>query len=308
MSAETPLSPSFQLPPLPLEEWERSKNALHLMLQIVGKSRLALHPKLNHWWHVTLYPTPRGLATGTMPYGAGAVSVEMDFWDRAVKAQTSTGAERGFAIEGMSVSDFYTSYMAMLKDLGVEASILAKPYDNKHDEPFPKNGLGPCDFDYVRRFHAALLGVNAVFETFRGRFLGKSTPVHLFWHSFDLALTRFSGRTAPLMKGKNPSDQEAYSHEVISFGFWAGDDNVREPMFYSYAYPEPEGLAASQLSPAEAMWNADSGSSMALYPYEAFRTADDPKTALLAFMESAYIASATKGGWDIEGLKLASAY
>ncbi|MEL7028038.1 MAG: DUF5996 family protein [Pseudomonadota bacterium] len=308
MPDPAPLTKQFQLPSLPLEEWEDTKNVLHLILQIVGKSRLALHPKLNHWWHVTLYVSPRGLTTGAIPYGAGALSVEVDVFDRALMVRASNGVERGFSMQGLTVAAFYDALMKLMAEIGVDLKILAEPYDNKHDTPFPDNLLGPCDFDHVLRFHQSLTGVASVFETFRGRFLGKSTPVHLFWHSFDLALTRFSGRPAPTMSGKNPSDAEAYSHEVISFGYWAGDDNVREPMFYSYAYPEPADLARTTLSPAAAAWNTDGGSAMALLPYEAVRTASDPKAALLDFLESAYLASAEKAGWDIAALRLDGAY
>ncbi len=283
-------SPGLDLPDLPLPAWEDAKRTLHLYLQIVGKIRMALHPKLNHWDHVTLYLSPRGLTTGAVPAGAGLVDIEFDFVDHNVVIRGSTGARKVISLyDGLSVASFYTSVLGSLRQLGVEVRILAKPYDPAKvgsDLPF-RNDHTHTRYDppFVNRFWQILVWVDAVFREFRGRFYGKSTPVHLFWHSLDLVHTRFSGRAAPL-EGGSSSDREAYSHEVVSFGFWAGDDQVPAPAFYSYTYPEPGGLKEAPLLPEAAFWKGE-GNSMALLMYDDLRELADPKGALLDFLESA---------------------
>ena len=294
-------------PPLPIEEWEDTKNTLHLFFQIVGKIRLTLFPKMNHWWHVTLYLSPRGMTTRPIPYKDMVFQIDFDFFDHKLLIQTSSGDESSFSLQGISVSDFYSKLMHNLKALGIEVEIKADPYDVPFSkEPFQSDKEhSDYDGEYVNRYWRILMQVNPVFEEFRGKFIGKSTPVHLYWHHADLAVTRFSGKKAPTMEGGTNADKEAYSHEVISFGFWAGDDNVRAPAFYSYTYPEPEGLTEEPLSPEEAIWNTDNGA-MAVLMYDDLRNHDKPREALLSFLESAYMAGARKAKWNLEEFDLAA--
>ncbi len=292
-------------PPLPIEEWEDTKNTLHLFFQIVGKVRLTLFPKMNHWWHVTLYLSPRGMTTRPIPYQDMVFQIDFDFFDHKLLIQTSTGDERSFSLENISVSDFYAKLMDYLEDLGIEVKIKADPYDVPFSkEPFQSDKEHSAyDGEYVRRYWQILMQVNSVFEEFRGKFIGKSTPVHLYWHHADLAVTRFSGKKAPDFEGGTAADKEAYSHEVISFGFWAGDDKVRAPAFYSYTYPEPEGLAEQPLSPKEAFWNTDNGA-MAVLMYDDLRKHDNPQAVLLDYLESAYEAGVRCAGWNADEFEL----
>jgi hypothetical protein len=297
-------TPPLELPALPLEEWEDSKDTLHLFVQIVGKVRLRLHPKLNHWWHVTLYVSPRGLTTRAIPYGGASFEIALDLIEHALHIATSHGEARSFPIDSLSVAQFYERLFGALAELGIEARILARPYEHKSQIPFAKDDQHKAyDRERVQRYWRILVEVGNTLETFRGRFLGKSTPVHLFWHSFDLTLTRFSGRPAPEMTGGSASDREAYSHEVISFGFWAGDQNLRAPAFYSYTYPEPEGLKSEPLRPAAASWIDQRGSALALLIYDDLRAGPDPRAALLDFFQSAYEAGARRAGWDRAALE-----
>lgn len=292
------------LPPLPLEAWDATKQTLHLYLQIVGKVRMALFPKQNHWWHVPLYVSTRGLTTRPIPYRSSNIEIEFDLLSHRLAIRDGQGDERAFALhDGLAVADFYAQLFTALGELGVDVDIWAVPYDHASTTPFAEDHEHAAyDAEYVERFRRILTWVNNVFQTFRGGFLGKDTPAHLFWHSFDLAYTRFSGRPAPAMDGAGPVDQEAYSHEVISFGFWAGDDNVPAPAFYAYTHPEPDALADAPLHPDAAFWNTDGGSAMALCMYDDIRMSDTPRQALLDFLESAYRAGATRAEWDIDAL------
>lgn len=292
---------SYLFPPLPIEEWEDTKNTLHLFFQIVGKIRLSLFPKMNHWWHVTLYLSPKGMTTRPIPYKDIIFEIEFDFIDHKLLIQTSRGEEKSFGLEGLSVSEFYRKIFQNLEEAGVKVDIRARPYDTPFSStPFASDTEHySYDKEYVNRYWRILVQVNSVLEEFRGRFIGKSTPVHLYWHHADLAVTRFSGRKAPPMEGGTKADKEAYSHEVISFGFWAGDDNVRAPAFYSYTYPEPEGLTEEPLSPKEAFWNTDNGA-IAVLMYDDLRNHDSPRDALLGYLESAYLAGANRAGWVLE--------
>jgi len=284
-----------------LDAWRPTKDTLHLYLQIVGKIRLALHPPVNHWWHVTLYVSPRGLTTRSIPHDGRNFEIEFDFCDHALKIKTSDGRYEDFALfDGLTVADFYASIIANLAKLGINPEIKAIPYEAPSTLPFADNHEN-CSYDkeYVERFHKILVAVDDIFEEFRGRFNGKSTPVHLFWHSFDLALTRFSGRPAPPIDGANMVTREAYSHEVISFGFWFGDDNVPAPAFYSYTAPEPDGLAREPLQPDAAFWNTEKGA-MALLMYDDVRRCGDPRQMVLDFLESAYAAGAKRANWDTQ--------
>ncbi|HET6520493.1 MAG TPA: DUF5996 family protein [Geminicoccaceae bacterium] len=296
--------PPLDLPPLPLEAWAGTKDTLHLYAQIVGKVRAALHPKLNHWWHVTLYVSPRGLTTRAVPYGGGAFEVAFDLIDHALGVTTSRGGQRAFPLAGLTVADFHGRLFDALAELGIEARIRPEPYEHESKVPFPDDRAArPYDAAYVHRFWRALVQADGVLREFGGRFLGKQTPVHLFWHSFDLALTRFSGRAAPPMTGGTRADREAYSHEVVSFGFWAGDRSFAEPAFYSYTYPEPAGLAEEPLRPGAAFWADRNGSALAVLRYEDVRGAADPRGALLEFLEGAYRAGARRAGWPVDELR-----
>jgi hypothetical protein len=293
-------------PALPLEEWRPTKNTLHLFLQIVGKIRLKLFPRINHWWHVPLYVSPRGITTRTIPYGGGSFEIEFDFRDHKLRITCDSGNGRDFSLyDGMTVAYFYRQVFENLKALGIETSIWAVPYEAPSKTPFAEDTENKSyDKQYVERFHRILINVDNIFEEFRGRFTGKSTPVHLFWHSFDLALTRFSGRPAKIREGAGMVEAEAYSHEVISFGFWAGDANVAAPAFYAYAAPEPAGLAAEKLAPETAKWNEANGSHLAVLMYDDIRNLDDPRKVILEFLESAYQAGAKLGNWDVENFTL----
>lgn len=294
-------------PAMPLEAWRPTKNTLHLYLQIVGKIRLAMHPRINHWWHVPLYVSPRGLTTRAIPYHGGNFEIEFDFKDHALKITTSGGGYEDFSLyDGLTVADFYSSVSANLAKLGIKPKIWAVPYEAPSTTPFAEDTENKSyDREYVERFHHILVGVDDILEEFRGRFIGKSTPVHLFWHSFDLALTRFSGKAAPTMPEANMVTREAYSHEVISFGFWFGDDkpnSVAAPAFYSYTAPEPAGLANEPLSPSSAKWVGANGAHLALLMYDDVRELPNARDVILDFLESAYEAGGRVANWPIHEL------
>jgi hypothetical protein len=296
------LTAGSMFPPLPLEEWEESKETLHRYVQIVGKVRLARSPFRNHWWHVPLYVTTRGLTTSPIPYEHITFEVSFDLMDNRLMVSTSEGEGFAFAMDDLPVAEFYRKLFDGLGTLGVEISINATPFDLGDEYTLAENTFHcVCDREYVRRYWRILVQVDQVFKEFAGRFNGKTSPVHLFWHGFDLAVTRFSGRRAPEREGADKVTLEAYSHEVISFGFWPGDTNVREPAFYAYTAPEPEGLTGQPLEPEAAFWATEGG--MALLMYGDLRKMDSPKSALLQFMESAYQAGAKTAGWDVEGFR-----
>ncbi len=292
------------LPELPFEPWERTKETLHLWAQIVGKIKLASSPPRNHWWHVPLYVDVRGLTTRRLHAPDGiAFQIDFDFVDHRLVVRTND-AEVSFALEdGLSVAAFDRRLHDALKTLGVDVAIRESPFGVPMTTPFPEDEEhASYDADAVLRFWRVLDWTDWVFEEFSGWSCGKTSPVHLFWHSFDLAVTRFGGKRAPTIAGADPVTQEAYSHEVVSFGFWAGDQNVREPTYYSYTAPEPAGLRDTSLRPAEAHWVEQGAGSLAVLPYEVVRTADDPRATLLAFLQSTYDAGAGLAGWDREGL------
>lgn len=292
---------NHSFPEMPLDAWRPTKNTLHLFCQIVGKIRLAMHPRINHWWHVPLYVSPRGLTTRTIPYTGGNFEIEFDFKTHKLEIRTSDGAIEDFGLyDGLTVADFYTSLFSNLSKLGIEPNIKPIPYEAPSTTPFSEDVENKSyDKEYVERFHQILVGVDDIFEEFRGRFVGKSTPVHMFWHSFDLALTRFSGKRVTPREGAGMVEREAYSHEVISFGFWFGDDKtVPAPAFYSYTAPEPSSLSEEPLSPSSAKWAESNGAHMALLMYDDARMAHDPSGMILDFLESAYHAGAKRAGWD----------
>lgn len=289
-------------PALPLEEWRSTKETLHRYSQMVGKVRLALVPFRNHWWHVTLAVDSRGLTTGPMPVGDGRVlQVHLDLREHRCELHDSAGASRRFGlVDGLACATFHDQLFAALSDLGVEVDIDATPYDL--DGPrFPDDvHHDSYDAEAVTRYWQILVSSADVLGEFAGWFNGKQSPVQLFWHSFDLALNRFSGRRAPVRSDAGVVEAEAYSHEVISFGFWPGDDAVPYPAYYSYTAPAPDGLTDQPLQPDAATWDVDAGT--ANLPYDAVRGSGDPRAVLLAFLQSAYLAGATRAGWDVDDL------
>src|SRR5215204_5376592 len=290
------------LPPLALDEWEDTKETLHRYCQIAGKVRMELSPFRNHWWHVTFYVTTRGLSTGPIPYGDMTFDISFDLLENKLAVTTSDKGEFSFALDDLPVAQFYLRLFDGLRSLGIDAAINTKPFGLDDEYTLDENTLHcVCDREYVRRYHRVLLWADGVFKEFAGRFAGKTSPVQLYWHGFDLAVTRFSGRRAPERPGADRVTREAYSHEVISFGLWPGDANVREPAFYSYTAPEPEGLTEHPLSPEAASWLPEGG--MALLAYEEVRNSSSPTKTLLEFLESAYRAGANSAGWDIEALR-----
>lgn len=304
----TPATSAIELfPPMPLDEWRPTKNTLHLYLQIVGKIRLAMHPRINHWWHVPLYVSPRGLTTRSIPFKGGNFEIEFNFRDHQLEIRTNSGRFEDFALfDGLSVADFYSSLFSNLSKLGIEPKIWAQPYEAPSTIRFAEDHENRSyDKKYIERFHHVLVAVDDILEEFRGRFTGKSTPVHLFWHSFDLALTRFSGRPAPPMPEANMVTREAYSHEVISFGFWFGDDkpnSVAAPAFYSYTAPEPAGLADEPLSPPSAKWVDSNGAHLALLMYDDVRELPNVRDIVLDFLESSYQAGGKRASWPVDDL------
>lgn len=294
-------------PEIPYDAWEGTKTKLHLVAQIVGKVRLGLSPEMNHWWHAPLYVSARGLTTSAIPHDGMVIEAEIDFVDHVVNARTSDGAARVVPLAGVNVADFYSQFFDALHALGVEVKIVGRPFDPARvgsDVPFARDTVHSAyDADYAHRFWRALVGIEPIFREFRGRFVGKCSPVHFFWHSFDLAVTRFSGRNAPLAETADPVTRQAYSHEVISAGFWPGDGAFREPAFYAYVHPEPVGLEKETLRPDAAWWQPQNGTHMALLRYDDFRAAPDPRVALLEFLQSSYEAGAKLAKWPREDLE-----
>lgn len=293
-------------PALPYAEWAETCRALHLWSQIVGKYRLAHAPWVNHSWHATLYVTPRGLTTGTVPDGETAVSLTFDLREHVLIGETLAARER-VALEAMSVAEFLNRATALVERLGGRMDIHGAPNEIPAARPFAEDTAPrPYDRAAVERFHRALVAIDRVFTRFRTGFLGKVSPVHLFWGSFDLAVTRFSGRRAPAHPGGVPAlpdsvTREAYSHEVSSAGFWPGGGGVEEPMFYCYAYPAPGGFAARPVEPAAARFDTTLGEF--LLPYEAVRTSTDPEDAIMRFLQSTYAAAAETAGWERQALE-----
>ena len=296
-------------PELPTAAWRESCETLQLWTQIVGKIRLAREPWLNHSWHVVLYVNPRGLTTSPIPDGTRTFQIDFDFIDHVLRISTSDGAQRQFALAGHSVASFYAAIMAELAQLGIHVAINETP--NELPEPIrfsQDHQHASYDPDAVRRFLQILLNGDRVFKQFRTAFLGKASPVHFFWGSFDLAVTRFSGRRAPRHPGGVPHlpddvAAEAYSHEVSSAGFWPGSGAIDYPAFYSYAYPEPTGFRTTAVRPDAAFFSEALGEF--ILPYDAVRTAARPDQALLEFLQSTYEAAANAAKWDRDALECA---
>jgi hypothetical protein len=294
-------------PPLPFAALQPTAQTLQLFSQIVGKVRLAQTPWLNHSWHVTLRVSARGLATPLIPHGAASFAFEFDFFTHDLAVRVTDGGERRIPLAGQSVASFYAAVTSALAALKVPAVIDPHPSELPDPIPFAKDAAPRVyDPDIAKVYWRTLVQIDRVFSRFRTRFLGKCSPVHLFWGAFDLALTRFSGRRAPLHPGGVPHlpdavTREAYSHEVSSAGFWPGGGGVDEPCFYSYAYPTPAGFAGATVQPAAARFDTALGEF--LLPYEAVRTAADPDAALTAFLQSTYEAAADLGAWDRANLE-----
>lgn len=289
-------------PALPLEAWRDTYATLHMWTQIVGKTRLALAPWQNHWWQVALHVTARGLATGPMPYRSRTLDVEFDFVEHALVLRTSEGAVPEIALHPRSVAEFYRIYLAALEALDVRVELWPMPVEVEHSIRFTDDHQhASYDPEYASRFWRILVQVDDVFKQFRGGFLGKCSPVHFFWGSFDLAVTRFSGRRAPERAGADPVTREAYSHEVISAGFWPGSGAVQEAAFYTYAAPEPAGLRDLAPQPSAAYYHPQLREF--ILPYAAVRTAASPVDALVAFLQSTYAAAAQLAGWDRDALE-----
>jgi hypothetical protein len=284
-------------PALPWEEWKETATTLHMWMQIVGKTRLALTPRENHWWNVPLYVTPRGLSTWSIPYHDELFDVEFDFVDHHLHVRVSSGESNSIALRPQSVATFYQEYLELLRSFDIEAKITPKPVEVADPIPFSEDHQhASYDREAVYRFWRTLQHSDRLFKRFRAGFLGKSSPVHFFWGSFDLAVTRFSGRAAPPRPGADAITREAYSHEVISAGFWPGNGGFGAPAFYCYAAPEPIGLKQEQVSPAQAFYSGELNEF--LLKYEDVRKANSPDEAVLEFLQTSYEAAANLAGWD----------
>jgi hypothetical protein len=287
---------------LPLASWQDTYTTLHLWTQIVGKVRLALSPHMNHWWEVPLYVNACGLTTSPIPFERGIFQVQFDFIDHKLIIQTDRNESRTLLLKPRSVADFYREFMAALGELGIRVKIWKMPVEIPNPIPFDQDTQhASYDPEYANRFWRILVATDAVFKEFRARFIGKSSPVHFFWGSFDLAVTRFSGRRAPERPGADPVTREAYSHEVISCGFWPGGGEVKEASYYTYAAPEPVGYGEQRVLPERAYYHPQLKEF--LLPYEAVRTAAKPHQALLAFAQSTYDAAADLGRWPRQDLE-----
>jgi hypothetical protein len=294
-------------PSLVLDTWQDTCTTLHMWTQIVGKIRLVQTPFVNHSWHVPLYLTARGMTTSPIPCGERTFQIDFDFIDHRLLVQTSDGALKTMALEPRSVADFYQELFSILRQLGLAVTIHTTPNEVADAIPFDQDQVhSSYDAAHANRFWRALVQADRVFKRFRARFIGKCSPVHFFWGSFDLAVTRFSGRTAPLHPGGVPHCpdwimREAYSHELYSCGFWPGGGPLPYPLFYAYAYPEPAGFGAALVGPDNAFY--DSSFREFILPYEEVRQAESPDTVLLEFLQTSYEAAAGLGNWDRAALE-----
>jgi len=291
-------------PALPLEAWKDTCDTLHMWTQIIGKVRLKLTPHLNHWWEVPFYLTSRGLTTSPMPAGARTFDATFDFIDHALIFQTSGGRTETIPLRPQSVADFYHEVMATLRRLAIDVRIWTMPVEVPAPIRFVEDRQhASYDAPYAQRFWRILLKADAILKEFRTCFIGKASPVHFFWGSFDLAVTRFSGRRAPVREDADPITREGYSHEVSSCGFWPGSGSLAGPAFYSYAAPEPSGFKDAQVRPASVRYSAEFSNFLLLY--DDVRAAADPRAMVLEFLQSTYEAAATLGRWDRENLERA---
>jgi len=293
-------------PSLPLQSWQDTYSTLHMWTQVVGKIRLQLTPKLNHWWNVPLYVSSRGLTTSPIPCGQRTFEIQFDFIDHKLAITTSDGLVDHLQLRPMTVADFYHEVMAHLSALGLEVRINTKPCEVPDPIAFERDIVHAAyDPEYANRFWRILVTVNSIFLEFRSRFLGKCSPVHFFWGSFDLAVSRFSGRRAPERPGADAITRAAYSHEVISAGFWPGGGSVSGPAFYSYTVPEPEGYSLARVQPGPSFYDPQLREFLLMY--DDIRAADSPRSALLDFLQSTYEAGANLGRWDRNALEMPAA-
>lgn len=288
------------LPELPLPAWEPTKQTLHLWLQIVGKVKLRATAKRNHWWHAAFQPGVRGLTTGRMRLHDSPFAIDLDFLVHELRVRAADGRTESFPLEdGLSVAAFDAQLHELLGSLRLDVEIQEKPFGVPMTTPFPDDTEhASYDREYVERFWRILDFSTATLDEFAGRFRGKQSPAHVFWHGLDLAQTRFSGRSVTPSPDADLVTREAYNAEVISFGFWAGDEQSPQPSYYSYTAPEPPDLTERPLASPGAAWVSGPTGSLALLPYDAVRTAADPAAALLDFLQSAYEAGAAAAGWD----------
>lgn len=306
-TSHTDATNSDRWPALVYGDWQPTCETLHRWTQIVGKIRLALTPWQIHSWHATLYVTARGLTTSPVPYAARSFQIDFDFVEHALVIRVDDGAARALPLQAESVAAFHSRLFRALSDIGLQVTINGRPNEVADPIPFAEDQVhASYDRDSVRRFHRVLLAADRALKDFKTSFLGKSSPVHFFWGSFDLAVTRFSGRPAPSHPGGIPNlpdevTREAYSHEVSSAGFWPGGGPTDYAAFYSYAYPTPAGFDAARVRPAEAFYAASAGEF--LLPYEAMRTSRDPDASLREFLQSTYDAAADAGKWDRAALE-----
>jgi len=287
-------------PELPLEAWQDTYDTLHMWTQIVGKIRMTLTPLINHWWNVTLYVSARGLTTSPIPYGRGIFEMRFDFLNHKLVIETSGGATKTLELAPRSVADFYRELMSTLHSLGIDVEIHTTPDEVSNPIPFEQDQVHKSyDRSSVERFFRILVSVDTVLKDFRARFIGKCSPVHFFWGSFDIAVTRFSGRLAP--PRPDPMMQEAYSHEVSSAGFWPGGGEIKGPAFYSYTAPEPPGIRNYSIRPAGALFHP--GVSEFILMYDDVRNQASPESEIMEFLQSTYEAGANLAKWDRAALE-----
>ncbi len=300
--AKPVLDSSEAWPALPLAAWADTYATLHMWTQIVGKVRLALSPRVNHWWEVPLYLNARGLTTSPIPYGKGVFEVQFDFIDHRLDVSTSSGATNTMRLKPRTVADFHAEFFALLRSLGIGVKIWNMPVEIPDPIRFDQDRVhASYDPAYAHAFWRILVACDAIFKEFRSPFLGKVSPVHFFWGSFDLAVTRFSGRRAPERPGADTITREAYSHEVSSVGFWPGGGEVKGAAFYAYAAPAPPGFSEHRVRPAAAFYNNQVGEFLLMY--DDVRASESPRAALLDFCQSTYDAAADLGHWDRAALE-----
>jgi hypothetical protein len=307
MEERTKLMSTIVWPELPLKKWKNTYDTLHMWTQIIGKIRLAYSPFINHWWNTTFYVTPRGLTTSSIPYKDRYFQIDFDFIAHSLVIETTDGSTTTIDLRSCSVAKFYQETMNALTSLGMPITIWTTPVEVQDRTPFEKDHKhASYDPEYAQRFWRILVQASRVFTVFRSRFIGKASPVHFFWGAFDLAVTRFSGRTAPPHPGAPNCGRfvmvDAYSHELSSCGFWPGGGPVGEPSFYAYAYPEPQGFKNYPIQPAGAFYSYEM--SEFLLPYDLVRTAKSPDEMLLSFLQSTYEAAAMNAKWDRHALEL----
>ena len=295
----------MKLPQLPYKDWTDSRITMHLILQIIGKVRMSLNPRRPHWWHITLYVSPVGFTTSLMPNSKGDGCLELIYNVQTMEVILLMDNGDQYSIplrEGLTVADFYTQFKSLLEQLEIDAYITDEAFDMGIDQAYSElSNYYHHDRESVEKFWKTMAFTDSVFREFSGRYYGKTSPVQIFWHHLDMAVTRFSGKKLPPMPDEaSKLEKDAYSHEVISMGYWGGDDNLQEPAYYAYAYPSPEGLDSENLEPSYALWQDANGSPMAIMQYHKLIEENNPREVLLQFLESCYQAAGKRGGWPME--------